>query len=207
MVSGGDFVEGIYFYWISWLGWIITTFFMRKCRERTVLSFVILMVIAVSDFTFQAENVTLRTAFLILLLFSFVLMAKTKGLSLLYYLISSLIISIGYGCFHLFELFDPVWLILDRKWMLAFIVLYLTLMLAKDYYYRMTIAIIGFCNGELLYSLILNKFSFAVELGDFPFLDALAVSLLLLSFWSLLEKLALVFEANFQKGKARRVHR
>lgn len=207
MVSGGDVVEGIYFYWFSWLGWIITTFLMKKCSERTALSFVILLVIAVSNSTFQAGSVTIRAAFLIILLFSIVLMAKTKGLSLLYYLICSLIISIGYGCFHLFELFDPVWLIFDRKWMLSFVTLYLTLMLVKNYYYRMTIAMIGFCNGELLYSLILNKFAFAVELGDFPFLDALAVSLLLLSIWNLLEKLALVFEANFQKGKARRVHR
>ncbi|WP_458412677.1 hypothetical protein ACNQFZ_17965 [Schinkia sp. CFF1] len=198
-------MEGIYFYWFSWLGWVFTTFLMNKSKQRTILSFVLLLVIAVSDHVLRGGGYTFRASFLLLLLFSFVLLSKSKGLHLGYHLICSLIISIGYTCFQLFELFDPVWLIFDRKWMLSFVILYLILMLAKDFYYRASVAISGVCNGELLYSFILKKFSFKVEIGGFLFLDALAVIIFSIAAWSLFEKMGQFFEANFQKGKARRM--
>lgn len=205
--SGGDFVEGIYFYWFSWIVWVFATFLMKKSRERTEVSFVILLALAMSNSVFQIAGFSIRASFLVLLLFSFMLLTKTKGLLLLYYLISSLIITIGYVCFHLFELFDPVWLIFDRKLLLSFIVLYLILMLVKDFYYRLAIAMVGACNGELLYFFILKRFSFEVELGSLSSLDALSAIIFFIVTWSSLEKLAQFFEANFHKGKARRIHK
>ncbi|HHY73152.1 MAG TPA: hypothetical protein GX497_07985 [Bacillus bacterium] len=198
-------MEGIYFYWFSWLCWVFTTFLMKKCKERTISSFVLLLSITVSNQFLQIAGYSVHASFLVLLLFSFIFLTKAKGLRLGYYLFCSLIITIGYASFQLFELFDPVWLIIDRKWLLAFVMLYLTLMLIEDFYYRVSLAIIGVCNGELLYSFILKKFSFYIEIGDFPFLDALAVIIFFIVSWSSFEKLAQFFEATFHKGKARRV--
>lgn len=208
MVSGGDFlVEGIYFYWFSWIGWVVTTFFMNKGKDRIALSFFILLMIMVSDRTYHINGYSVHASFVLLFFFSLVMMTKIKGLLLFYYLICSLIISIGYVCFHLFELFDPIWLIIDRKWMLSFVILYLILMLVKDAYHRLAVALIGVSNGELLYSLILTKFFREIEIGNFVFLDALAFIIFFILIWNSFEKIAQSFEANIHKGKARRVQR
>lgn len=200
-------MEGIYFYWFSWISWVITSFFMKKCRERTALSFFILFMIMVSGKTYHITGYSIHAPFVLLLFFSLVFMTKTKGFLLLYYLICSLIISIGYVCFHLFELFDPIWLIFDRKWMLSFVILYLILMLVKDPSQRLAIAMIGVSNGELLYSLILKQFFPEIEIGNFIFLDAVSFIILFISFWNLFEKMARFFETNFHKTKAGRVQR
>jgi hypothetical protein len=200
-------VEGIYFYWFSWIGWVITTFLMKKSRVRTALSIFILLVIIVSNSTYQITGLSIHASFILLFLFSLLVMTKASGLRVLYYLICSLIISIGYVCFHLFELFDPIWLIFDRKWMLSFVILYLILMLVKDTYHRIAVAMIGVLNGELLYSLILKKFFSEIVIGDFIFLDSFAFIIFFIFLWNSFEKIALFFEANFNKGKARRVQR
>lgn len=200
-------LEGIYFYWFSWIGWVITTFMLKKSKERTALSFFILLIIIVSNHTYHISEYAIHAPFALLFFFSIVFMAMTKGLLLYYYLICSLIISIGYVCFHLFELFDPVWLIFDRKWMLSFVMLYLILMLVKDPYHRLSVAMIGVVNGELLYSMILIKFFREIQIGNFAFLDAFAFIILFVITWNLFEKIAQSFEANIHKGKARRVQR
>ncbi len=200
-------MEGIYFYWFSWIGWVITTFFMKKGKVRTAISFFMLFMIFVSDNTYHLTEYSIHAPFILIFIFSLVFMTKTKGLMQLYYLICSLIISIGYVCFHLFELFDPVWLIFDRKWMLSFVILYLILMLVKDPNHRLAVALIGICNGELLYSMILTKFFREIEIGNFVFLDALAFNILFILIWNSFEKIAQSFEANIHKGKARRVQR
>ncbi|MEC1716751.1 YphA family membrane protein [Schinkia azotoformans] len=200
-------MEGIYFYWFSWIGWVITTFFMKKGKVRTTLSFFILFMIIGGDITYHLTGYSIHAPFILLFFFSLVFIAKTKGFMQLYYLICSLIISIGYVCFHLFELFDPVWLIFDRKWMLSFVILYLILMLVKDPNHRLAVALMGICNGELLYSMILTKFFGGIEIGNFVFLDALAFNILFILIWNSFEKIVHAFEANIYKGKAGRVQR
>lgn len=207
MVSGGDMMEGIYFYWFLWIGWVYSTFIMAKSNLRTAISFVILLLIITGNYTLQLADYSVRVNFLLLFFISLILMSKSKGFVLLYHFLCSFIISIGFVVFHLFELFDPVWLIIDQKWMLGIILLYLVLMLVKGLYYRISIGIISICNGEILYSFIMNKFSFPVEVGDFSFLDQWAIFMVLIVLWSLVEKTALYFEGNFQKGNAGRVHK
>ncbi|HHW35957.1 MAG TPA: hypothetical protein GXX18_01430 [Bacillales bacterium] len=197
-------MEGIFFYWFGWIGWIITTFFMKKSKVRTAVSFILLLLIIAGDHTYHLTGYSVHAPFILIFLFSLVFMTKTKGFMQLYYLICSLIISIGYVCFCLFELFDPIWLFFDRKWMLSFVILYLILMLVKDPTHRLAVVLIGICNGELLYSMILTKFFGEIEIGNFVFLDALAFTIFFILIWNSLEKIAQFFEANIHKGKARR---
>lgn len=200
MVTGGDVVDGIYFYWIAWIGWVFTTFLMKKNQARSVISFLILFILIGSSSTFQFAGFTIRLSFLLLLFISFVVMAKIKGLKLYYYVFSSLIVTIGYVGFKLFELFDPVWLIFDRNWMLSFVIFYLILMLVKEFYNRLIIAIISISNGEILFALILKNFSIPIEIGEFQFFDVLAIIILLIALWRSLEKMAQYLEVNFTKG-------
>nr|WP_233274993.1 hypothetical protein [Calidifontibacillus oryziterrae] len=178
----------------------MSTFFMKKTKVRTLVSFVVLGAIICSSQTLQLGEFSFRFTFLLLFIFSFFVMAKKSSLTIYYYSICTLIITVGYVGFHLFELFDPVWLIFNRKWMLAFAIVYLTLMLIKDKQDRIVITIIGVSNGELLYSFILSTFSFRYEIGSFQFLDSLAIMMLLIVIWNILERIAVYFEATFYKG-------
>lgn len=167
---------------------------------RTVISFIVLLTIICSNLSFEIVGTKVSLAFLLLLVFCLLSITNKRGLILYYYTVCSLIISIGYVGFHLFGLFDPVWLIFDRKWMLAFAILYLTLMLIKNSYDRISIAAIGICNGELIYSFILDRFMFPFEIGTLQFLDVFAMLIVLIVIWNVLERLVIYFEANFYRG-------
>ena len=63
-------------------------------------------------------------------------------------------------CFLLFELFDPIWVWIEREWFLAILVTiwnsFFILIKMKD-----TVMMLGMVQGELFYSLILVKYSFS----------------------------------------------
>ncbi|MFC6603620.1 hypothetical protein ACFQDF_22130 [Ectobacillus funiculus] len=42
-------MEGAYFYFFSWLGWIFATFFMKKSKARLVYAAVLLFTIMISQ--------------------------------------------------------------------------------------------------------------------------------------------------------------
>ncbi|WP_102345759.1 YphA family membrane protein [Bacillus sp. Marseille-P3661] len=199
-------MEGIVFYWFSWIAWVFSTFFMKKGKKRLILSAAILLFIIGSNHIVRISSISINLTFLLLILFTLsVVSINVRGWTLIYFLISSLIITMGYVGFHLFELFDPVWLLFDRNLMLSVAMVYLTLMLLKDSSHRMMVMIIGVCNGELLYTYILSRFSFPHEIGSFQFLDVMAIMTLLVMFWSILEKVTMIWETHFQartKGKA-----
>ncbi len=53
---GGKNMDGGYFYFLAWMGWIITTFFMKKESIRWKMSAFILFLIICSQFTFSIAS-------------------------------------------------------------------------------------------------------------------------------------------------------
>jgi hypothetical protein len=180
-------MEGLYFYWIAWIGWVYTTFMMDKGRKRLLLSMLLLLIISLSTKDVLIKTYHLNVVHLLILVIPFTMIVKKTIAQKVYLLICSLTITIAYVTFQLFELFDPIWLFVDRKWMLAFLLVYLTLMLTKDRLSRMACLLIGSCQGELLYGFIINKFRFNYEIGSFSFLDVLSLSFLIVFVWLKLE--------------------
>lgn len=94
---------------------------------------------------------------------------------------------LAYASFLLFELYDPIWVLFNRNWMVACALVYLCILLNSDKAQRFYTIVIGMIQGEFLYSIIVNKYSFPYPIGATAFLDALAVTLLVLYIWSLCE--------------------
>ncbi|TCJ05522.1 YphA family membrane protein [Cytobacillus praedii] len=193
-------MEGLTFYWISWFFWIITTFFMKKNgQSRFMLSLFLLLLIIVSPYTVTVINFDLSIAGLFLCIPLGYFCSSLDWKKMIYFFICSFIIMLAYVCFHLFSLFDPVWLIFPRNWMLAAILLIMSLVLQEKKIYRMYIVLLGAIQGEFLYALILSKYSFPHVIASLTFLDVLSLSIMLIVLWNGIELLASFYERHFNQ--------
>jgi hypothetical protein len=88
--------------------------------------------------------------------------------------------------------------------MMGILICYLSILLRKGLKERIIIVASGTMQGEILYAYILRKFDFPYSIGTLTYLDAFALTSILLVGWSLLENAGIYFENNFnlnQKGK------
>jgi hypothetical protein len=200
-------MEGIFFYWTFWVLWICMTFFVSKYNpNRVKYSVIILLSIILSSQYIQAWGLEVSVVSLLFLLIAYYEVGKMKGKSMAYFLITSFILMLAYGSFQLFELFDPVWLILDRNWMFAVVLTYMTIMMHNQHTQRIMVLIFGSIHGEIIYSLVLDVYSMKVPIGTLRFLDVISISVCLILAWSGFEKLASLFEGHvyqLEKGRGK----
>ncbi|KAF0818821.1 putative membrane protein [Bacillus sp. ZZV12-4809] len=192
-------MEGIIFYWISWMVWIIATFFMdRTNKYRFLLSAWILLFIMLSPWTINIFNFKTGMAGLFLLVSLYVYAGRLKGRSKLYFLFCTFILMMAYVTFHLFELFDPVWVMFSRKWMLSVLLVYMAVLLQKNRMLRLPLILLGGIQGEVLYAIIIKSFSFPYTIGSLAFLDIMAISISISALWIAVHWAVKYIEANFK---------
>jgi hypothetical protein len=200
MEIGGGFMEGIFFFWLSWIGWVISTFFMKKDNKRLIISAALLIVIIGSPYEVTVLSYPINVSFLLLIVISYaVISQQTKKRTILYLFISSHILATANVAFHLFGMFDPVWIIFDRMWMLAGMMAYLTLLLIKNVWLRLATVCAGFGQGGLMYMLILDRYNFPIEVGSLSYFDVVAQTLMIITVWGLIENGATMLEAHMQR--------
>jgi hypothetical protein len=200
---GGSSLEGIVFLGVAWTFWIVATFFMSKtANHRLKISIVSLVMIILLPIQYTVLGFTVSSSALFLYLFLLAEVVKLKTKTGLYLFITSLIIMLAYVSFLLVELYDPVWVIFDRKWMVGFILVYLCLLLEGDNQLRYYSIFLGTLQGEWLYSIFLDKFSLSYPVGSYTYYDTVGITLILLSTWMLLE-VASSFLENHTKHTGR----
>jgi hypothetical protein len=193
-------LEGLTFYWVSWFFWIVATFFMKKNNQiRLKISLYLLLLIIVSPYTVTLFNFDLSIISFFLYSPLLYITARLERLKTIYIIICSFIIMLAYVCFHLFELFDPVWLIFPRNWMLAVMLLLISLTLHGNKRHRLYIIILGSIQGEFLYAFVLSKYSFPYVVASLAFLDVLSLTAILIAVWSGIEVLASFYERHFNQ--------
>ncbi len=200
-------MEGIIFYWTFWVLWICTTFFMSRTNpKRVTYTVIILISIILSSHSIHFWGLEVSVISIFFIFLAYLEVGKMKGKSMAYFLITSFILMLAYGSFQLFELFDPVWLILDRNWMFAVVLTYMTIMMHKEVYKRVIALIFGSIHGEIVYSLVLDVYSMEIPIGSLQFLDVISISMCLILAWSGFEKLTSLFEGHIyqlEKGRGR----
>lgn len=198
-------MEGVMFYWIMWLFWIYVTFLLnRKHPYRYKLSAVLLIVLIFANFHIQFWGFDLYLGGAFLLFVSYSFFTGSNKPTVFYFLICSIIVMLAYTAFHLFEIFDPAFLIFKREWMMGISLGYLVSLLQKSFTGRLMALISGTMQGEILYALILSKYDFAYPIGSFSYLDTWSLTTLLLFGWSLIERaIALIGNHSYlvQRGK------
>ncbi|WP_066294234.1 YphA family membrane protein [Bacillus sp. FJAT-29937] len=200
-------MEGLTFYWLAWFFWVIATFFLKKDSFiRICSSLWLLVLIIISPYSFFLFNYEITYVSILFAGTLLVIISRFKRLTAAYVLLSSFIVMIAYVCFHLFALFDPVWLIFPRKWMLALFMIVLAIVLHSNKMYRLITILFGSIQGEFLYAYILNKYSFPHVIGSNAYLDGIMLSAALLGAWSCFEYLTSFYEKHInqvekEKGK------
>ncbi|MEO2074265.1 MAG: hypothetical protein ABGX20_02620 [Bacillus sp. (in: firmicutes)] len=198
-------MEGAMFYWICWAFWVYLTFILEKQHPyRLKLSVFILLLIISSNFHFSFAEVEFYLSGLYLLIISYALISQEKIGAIFYYFICSFIVSMAYVTFHLFEIFDPIWIILKKEWMMGICFGYLAILLQKTLKGRLIIILAGTMQGEFLYAYILSKYQFPYEIGAFQYLDVCALISALLVSWSIFENAGAFLQNQFhffEKGK------
>ncbi len=198
-------VEGAIFYWTCWAVWIYLTFILEKRNPyRMKLAAIVLIVLILSNFQFKVSVFEIQASGLFILVISYFFISQEKRTAIIYYFICAVIISIAYVTFHLFEIFDPIWIIFKKEWMMGIVLWYLAILLQKTLKGRLLILFAGAMQGEILYALILNKFQFPYLIGAYASLDVCSLTALLLVGWSALENVGTVMQNHFhffEKGK------
>ncbi|MBL4954124.1 hypothetical protein JK635_18315 [Neobacillus sp. YIM B02564] len=192
-------LEGAMFYWIFWIFWVYVTFMMEKSNQyRLKLAAIILIVIILSNSHLFLGRFEITWSGILLLLFSYFFIANEKFTAIIYYSICALIISIAYVSFHLFEIFDPIWVILKKEWLISIGMCFLTIILQKKLHGRIVIAVSGTMQGEFLTAFVLNKLHIPYSVGGFAYLDVCSLTSVLLVCWSLLENLGAFLQNQLQ---------
>jgi hypothetical protein len=197
-IIGGVRMEGSMFYWICWSCWVYLTFLAEKKNPyRRKLSAAILILILLSNLQFHMGGYDIHAGGLFLLMICYLIFSQEKRTAIIYFFICSLIVSIGYVAFHLFEIFDPVWIIFNKEWMMGIVFGYLAILLQKTLKGRLLITVCGTMQGELLYAYTLSKFPVPYEISGFEYLDACALISALLLGWSAIENAGTYIQTHY----------
>ncbi|MCM3566775.1 hypothetical protein [Neobacillus mesonae] len=181
-------MEGSLFLWFFWSVWVFVTFLVdKKNPYRLKLAAILLIVIFLSNSYFSIGTIEITWSGLFLLLCSYFFISNEKVIIIIYHSICSLIISIAYVSFHLFEIFDPVWLIFKPEWMISICMWCLAVLLQKNLKSRIIIAVSGTLQGDFLTAFILGKLQIPYSVAAFAYLDVCSIIAALLICWSIIE--------------------
>ncbi|MGG1573810.1 YphA family membrane protein [Fictibacillus sp. NRS-1165] len=172
-------MEGIFFYWFAWIGWAYSTFLMKTAPRRTVYSALLLILLITHGLVLDTGRLSIHCSFLILALSCYLWILRLPFKMVLYYVFCTFLIALSYNAMLLFSMYDPVWIVVQVKWLLAGALFVFSLMLIKDSHYRPLVLTGGFCVGEALYHLVIQKLTSGIELGSLNFLDVVTLSLAL----------------------------
>ena len=169
---------GSIFLWCMWAVWILATFLLPKQAQfRLFLSFFSLLLIILVPFSFSISFLKVQLTAVVLLLLAYSVNARFYIRKRLYNIVSICIVSLGYTGFLLFEIIDPVWLMLDRRiFLCTYAFLLIWLLENKDILSQLSMMVAGMIHGEIIFAIILSKWGMPYLAGSPEFLDVLMIS-------------------------------
>ncbi|RWR14989.1 YphA family membrane protein [Siminovitchia fortis] len=176
-------MPGILFLFVAWGIWIIATFILDKNDPfRFPAAIVSLMLIILHTKSFAIYSFHIGASSFLLLFSAYWLVYQGTWLKKIYLFFSVMIIMFGYAGFYLLELYDPVWVLVDRKILLSGGLFMIGWVLyPASLLYRYAAVVIGSLHGEVFLSVFLSKWKIPYTIGSNEYLDvfALTVSALL----------------------------
>lgn len=192
-------MDGLYFYWIFWIYFVITFFFLddKKLRER--LSLWLLSVIILSSTTIFIFSYEISVSILFLLVSSYVYISKGKSIRIFYEIILIFIVMLTYTSFHLFALYDPAWLLFNKKLMLLILICYVVNLLTDQFPLQAVLLTSGMIQGDILYGVILRQIGILYDISHYYILDTIALSSACLLSFTFMKKLSRILENYFKE--------
>ncbi|AMX83086.1 hypothetical protein GS3922_04930 [Geobacillus subterraneus] len=196
-------MEGMYFYFFFWSLWLVATFFMKKTAARTKLAVFALVMISSASLTAEVGRIHMALSFFVLFFFSCYTAVEQKPCRPLLMALSASGLAFAYAAFRLLALFDPVWIWLDGRWMLAWWLALVSCLFHRRLAARLLCLALGSCQGEAVYAAAIHRMAPDYVLGSFSFLDATAIGASCLLAWETIRFFALQLEEKRPVGGTR----
>lgn len=172
--------EQYLFIWLSWIFWILTTFFLPKTSVRTVFTCWVLIILICSTTIISVNDyLFVSLAYLPFLVGGLVLYGTRHHW--IYQLLSILVLMFAHNALLLVMKVSPVIIFLPASLMIIILMVGLTLFLQRKLLDQLTMLILGGCLGELLYGMILNKLYVFYIIGNFVFLSQVMLAIFCLT--------------------------
>lgn len=180
-------MEGAIFYWIAWIGWTITTFFMVKTRERLFLSGSLLILIYASTITIHVDQFSMNATLLMLALISYAYIGIQRARDLYYSIFVSILLTLVYVGLYFIVIYDPVWVIFGFDLFMALPMSILTLFMIQSWRVRMPVLISAFIHGEIAHTYIFQSINSLYVTGSLSFLSQVSIACVIVGLWSAYE--------------------
>ncbi|WP_413380458.1 hypothetical protein [Alkalihalobacillus sp. 1P02AB] len=170
-------MEGMYFYWVAWLLWIVLTFFFNKTTKRFWFTVCLLIIVTIMPLQMYWDGFSFRVALIPAFMFICYFLRFYKWPKIMYLIVLSSLLAIAYATFDVFTLFDPVVLFIDHRLYLAaisFIIASFHLGSIKD---KVITSIVGMLQGECLAGFVKHYFFGFAEIGRMLFLDVVTFTM------------------------------
>src|SRR5690625_148843 len=141
---------GLFFYWSSWLIWIMVTFFMTSRQYQQLLMISILMVIILANQYYMIGHFQISLAYSMILIGSCVMYRILKRQH--YHLIVAFTLMIGYSGMIIWKNITPLWLFVPELLLIPLFCSCLVFVLAKGLKARLLTTMLGLSTGELFCS-------------------------------------------------------
>ncbi|MEC2058870.1 MULTISPECIES: YphA family membrane protein [Bacillus] len=181
-------MEQFYYYWSMWFLWVLTTFIIQKTKRRFAVSVFILtnIILSIHDI---ALYFSLNAAYMMFFVCGCVY-AGYLGMYRFRYILVCLTLVAAYAFVYLFALYDPVWFIIKPEWAAVILIVLLTASVERNFEKQLALFVLGMCQGELVYSFVIQKLAGALAVGGFQWLNACSAGMILLFGISKYEQLA-----------------
>lgn len=185
---------GLVFYWISWVGWILVTFFLRKNKFRNITAYWILLTIISANMYITIANFDVSILLILYLIPLFIMLARRK--KWFYHLLAVITIMIGSNAILLWETNIPIWYFYPKLLFGSILTAIIILLLTNNFIDQCIIGALGMICGEFLYVFVLASYQLKYSVGDFGFLDRLMMVFVIICVGHLLKKLAVKWLAS-----------
>ncbi|WP_335869734.1 YphA family membrane protein [Bacillus sp. 2205SS5-2] len=176
-------MEGYWFLWSAWFIWIYATFLLnRQHPYRFVIALVTLIQVVVYPFQFQIGEMMIQGPFFVLGIFLFIWLARYEIYQKIYFLLTVWITGMFYASFLFIEVYDPIWIVLDRRLLFPLLLTISLLLLFKKEESRWAVALMGGgMLGEMLVFTTFRSVGLPYKVGGSAFLDVLFLTMLFTS--------------------------
>lgn len=165
----------MFFYWLSWLFWIIITFFFPNIQLRNRLAALTLIVISLSQSTFIIFGLELYMSYVLLTITYLLILLKQKEsvelLAVIFFL------AISYTGLKFILIVRPIWLFIPDAMILTTIYTLVAFLVTNSVVKRYLIASFPLLLGEFFYVIFVSQLAWSMRLGDIRFIHLILIQI------------------------------
>ncbi|MBS4199517.1 hypothetical protein KHA93_07610 [Bacillus sp. FJAT-49732] len=172
-------MAGMIFLLTAWVTWIYSTFIMdKKSMYRWPIAMFSLIFIIIKDFSFSSYSLHLTVPSILMLAICYYLASRLPLKKQLHLLFTVFTLMIGYTGFLLFEMYDPIWMFIDRVVLISFFLfIFSYFVYSSSVITRILLVCLGTLQGDIIFALFLSKWNMPYIIGSKEYLDIISITI------------------------------